>query len=671
MKDQIGNQILRAVVASVSAVLLCGPVAGAAEESPAVIFKPEMETELLSAFAALKDHIQGKQELDAKQVEAQKLAIDKHRDVFGHDDAIIKAACDLVATYDKVKGPLWIAQDGFNRGAGKKRTPPANDLPWTIYNVMQNIMDRVYTAENVTRHGDLLNGFKFGSSAHFPGAVEPPADPNIPYPVKIDGSNPKTWGREGGGSARRPTGAYLAPGSIATVTVPKSLVDKGYQVRVGTHSWDNSGKPRALRLDRSSLVFPVDRTEIKVASPLGGGIYLEVPPLADAGVVEVSIKNAVRSPYFSAKSFHTTTLNEWQAVERNRKAPWADFQSDKFMMQVPTSWINKLDDPVTLIRNWDKSMDAMNDLMGLAHIQGRETMYLQVDLQNKSTVFAPGYPTCNDRYDPKKEYDGYVDHYLVRGPEKAPDYVFHEQGHGFNFVKFGGEMESTVNLLHVAVWTQKFGIGLDEAFAASRNMQNNKHRILDNTAVTWMTSLNFVNQKPMEAAEKAYQLKGHAKFVDIARLFGWKPLNDFWHSWNEDFEAGRPWSKHGTDIDQLSLRLSQQTGVDLTPLLHFWGTPPRDAKTLKAAVAAAKLKPSAKVYDTLVHYQSLVPKDQQAFRDFAQGWWGKPPSATGFTTERGHAQQWNQFNEEASAQIRNTVRKIIDEYFPAGRPDKG
>ena len=52
---------------------------------------------------------------------------------------------------------------------------------------------------------------------------------------------------------------------------------------------------------------------------------------ADAGEVEVTVTGAVRSPYFSAKSFHTTTLQEWQDAERNHPAPWADFQSDKFM----------------------------------------------------------------------------------------------------------------------------------------------------------------------------------------------------------------------------------------------------------------------------------------------------------------------------------------------------
>ena len=55
------------------------------------------------------------------------------------------------------------------------------------------------------------------------------------------------------------------------------------------NSWDFSNKPTIKRLDRSSLVYSIDSTQVKVASPLGGGIYIEVPYLADAGIVDVQI----------------------------------------------------------------------------------------------------------------------------------------------------------------------------------------------------------------------------------------------------------------------------------------------------------------------------------------------------------------------------------------------
>jgi len=607
------------------------------------------EGELLPALTALKGYVEGTVKLDARQFAAYAQTIESGKQIFGSNEKLIKAALDLVAAYDRVKGPLWVA-----RGALDRKAPV--DINLAVCTVMQSIMDCVYTGQNLATHGNLLDGYKFGSSANFPGAVAPPANPDRIYTVKVNASFPHTFGQRDAGFARRPTGAYLAPGSIATVIVPSALVGKGYKVRVGAHSWDFSHKPKLLRLDRSSLVYSIDGPEVKVASPLGGGIYIEVPYLAQAGVVDVKIKNAVRSPFFSATSHHQTSLAEWKDIERNRKAPWADFQSDKFMMQVPTSWIFTLDDPVALIQSWDAALDVCNDLMGRPRVHGRETMYQQVDLQRRgNNAFYPGYPTCNEEYDPKVEYNGYIDHHLVRGPRHAPFRVFHEQGHSFEFVKFAGEMEQSCNLLRVAVLNKMFNYRLDQAFWAGRTGEIAKNRIWDGTAVAWMTG------------EKTTRFKTLCKYIDIARLFGWDSLSKYWHSWDEDLEAGRPWSKDGTDIDKLSLRLSQAAGVDLTPLLHFWGTPPRDAAALKAAVAAAKLPPSAKVYDALEHYKSLVPKDNAAFRDYALKWWGTQPSEESLS-EREYAKQWKEYDEKSAAALRDAARDIIEEYFPQGRP---
>jgi hypothetical protein len=63
------------------------------------------ETELVSALTALKDHIEGTAPLDGSQIEAHKLTIDSHSEIFGDNDTIIVACFDLVETYDNVMGP--------------------------------------------------------------------------------------------------------------------------------------------------------------------------------------------------------------------------------------------------------------------------------------------------------------------------------------------------------------------------------------------------------------------------------------------------------------------------------------------------------------------------------------------------------------------------------------
>ena len=627
---------------------------------------------LASALDMLRGHVLGTHPLTPEQIAAQKLVVDREAQSFGRNETNIKSAFAFLAAYDRTpgNGPLWVSHAGFNRGKPGKLTDPPADIHWAAFTVMQNMVDHAYTVENVRHFRSLFEGFQFGSAANFPGAVAPPTDAAAPYTVTINASCPKPFKHEvmwQDVPARRPTGAYLAPGSIARVRVPAALVGKGFGIRVGAHTSDFSNRPRVVRLYRTSIVYPIVQEETLIASPLGGGIYIDVPLDASAGLAQITVYNAVRSPFYSATAHHKTSLSAWRSAERQQPGPWADFQSDSFMMQVPSSWIRNLDDPETLMKNWDKAMVAISGLMGLPSKWGKEVMYLQVDLQNRNSVLSPGYPAVNDHYSPEKAPN--LNSYLIKGPQFAPDFVFHEQGHGFFFVKFDGEQESTVNLLHVAVCNQQFGFPLEDAFAASLGLQGNRYKTLDNTAVEWMTSLSFAAHRPMAAGEKAYQLKGHAKFVDIVRLFGWAPLQSFWHEVNEAENLnGKASKKPAATNDLISFNLSQAAGADLTPLLMFWGTPPKDAAALQAKVSASGIKPSARVYDELQHFLTLIPKDNAAFRQFALNWWGKQPSEKGFWTEREHAKQWDSYNEATAEAIKQTLQEILKNYFPMGRP---
>jgi autotransporter-associated beta strand protein len=636
-----------------------GISANSAEVSATVAADP-----LLAALAQLKNHIRGVTNLTTAEIQSASLTISAQGNRFAESSNTIAAVFDLVRTYDQVKGPLWIATGNLTRSTAN------NDLTWTIYFVMQNTMDKIYNPQALTNYAALLNGFKFNSSSNFPGACAPPANSNQTYTATINASYPDTWGwpTQGDGPdtyARKPTGTYLAPGTIATVTVPASLVGKGYRIRVGCHSWDFSNKPSVNRLDRVSLLYDINALQTSVANPLGGGIYIEVPFLASNGVVNVQIRNAVRSPYFSAKSFHATTLSQW-LTERTNAAPWADFQSDKFMIQVPRSWIYALDDPVTLMANWDIAMDTINDLMGFPHLRGKETIYDQVDLLLRGSAYFPGYPTGNNTYSPSGNYGGYANSYLVRGPQYAPDYEFHEQGHAYFFPKLGevgNEKESVVNLLHVAVWHQRFGYSLDEAFRRSRSGYP-AYATLDTTAVAWMACGEFLAGIPMGSA--GYQLKGHAKFVETARLFGWDTLNRFWYSYTSDYENSG--TKPSPSDDDYFLRLSKVAGVDMRPLFHFWGAPPVNANALNAAIAAANLPASPAIYDALVHYQSLVPANNAAFTNFAFNWWGHVPSTNGYSEERDHANLWNTYSAATCATLKARAQQLTDLYYPNGRP---
>jgi hypothetical protein len=334
--------------------------------------------------------------------------------------------------------------------------------------------------------------------------------------------------------------------------------------------------------------------------------------------------------------------------------------------------------------DWDKAMDAQNDLMGFPALRGKETQYPQVDVIMRASVHAPGYPSVNNVDNPNTNRGGYHTNYLVRGPGASfhgAHIEFHEQGHAYFFPKFGGETESNVNLPHVAIMHRKFGYTLDEAFRGSLG-STRTFQTLDTTAVAWMTVFNFAPRRsPMADGEKAYQLKGHAKFVDIAGLYGWEVLGDYWRSFMEDDAEG---VSYATTTDAMLLRLCRNVGKDIRPLFHFWGIHPQNNASLSAALAAENISLDPAIRDRLLHYQSLVPATNAAFRSFATSWWGKQPSIGGYWEEREHARQWDAaalyaagdqqrseatnpgeiYNETSAADIRNRVNELLELYFP-------
>jgi hypothetical protein len=643
---------------------------------PSANATPEQDT--INALTALKNHILGTPALTGPEIASHKSTIDSNKSLFGSSSGVMAAGFDFVDTYDTQIGPLFVL--GSPIQTIDRNTITDSDIEWSVWNVMQYIMDYTYTVSNVATYETLLDGKLFGSSAHFPGWVDPAAQRVTNYSININADYPDTvgWPRfhEGPGYfSRKPTGTYVAPGDIATVTVPGSMVNQGYRIRVGCHSWDFSVKNPIRRLDRVTLIYDITSATTKVANPLGGGIYIEVPFDTAGSVETVQITNAVRSPFFSVNSItgNNTTVADWQNIERNHPAPWADFQTQKYMMNVPKDWIYALDTPDVLMAGWDLAADLNNELMGFPYIQGRECFYLQVDLSLRGGAYYPGWPQCNVSYNPNTSYGGLANNTLVKGPQFASSYLFHEEGHGYLFPKFPGETESVVNVAHVAIWHQGFGYNLDYAFAASRDQQSNSYRTINNAGVVWMTSFNFVNGNEMSQLEKQYQLPGHAKFANIARMFGWQVLNDYFKSFVDYYEATGIAKPFDNDTDEHILRLCIAADCDLRSFIYFWGIHPDNPSSLAADIAAANLTNSTAdrntIYDEIYSFSRLVPENNAEFQAFASSWWGRVPQLDATDqAEREHAQQWDSYDESSHAAIVAVINSILATYFPGGDP---
>ena len=139
-----------------------------------------------------------------------------------------------------------------------------NEIHYALFYIQDAIM-RTHSSAKLEEFPEVYNGAWFRTSEYFPGKVEPPEDPSNTVRIKVSASHAINWGTPiyfHEGSSRRPTGTYVAPGTIVKVKVPPELVNKGYSIRVD-------------------------------------------------------------APFFSAKNSHQTSLDEWRKVERKHPGAWA------------------------------------------------------------------------------------------------------------------------------------------------------------------------------------------------------------------------------------------------------------------------------------------------------------------------------------------------------------
>lgn len=637
-------------------------------------------------FSQLDQHLKDEKQLSAVELKKLEGAIANEASTLKDDHRLIEQALNLVNRYESSEGPLFL--NTRTRGGYQRTKVDGIELDRVFFVIQQSLLDHSYHAENLKQAPELFRSKAFLTSEYFPGAVGASVDPDQFFESQINASQPADIGSPlttQGKPARRPTGWYLPPGELAYIKMPKELADKGYSIRVGAHSWDLKKKPKVTRLDRVSLVYPVTDEVTEIAHPLGGGIYIEVPYEADAGVVKLYAKNVVESPFFSARFFDKTTLEEWQKVERVKKAPWTDFESDRFMMQVPTSWIYNYEDPVTLVAHYDKCMDLYSDLTGRERVRAKSVLYHQVDTVLRGGAFFPGYPQSNVNWNPLGKENGNKDHWMLKGPQHASHVLFHEMGHHERITKFRGETEAIVNFPFVAVHNIGYGVDLDVAYSQSLGVRN-KRISLDQAAISWMVTQNFRDGKPMNITNRPgdqvkYQHRGYGKYVEIVKHFGWGAIQRFWKQDQLNYINGSPDFPKDVNkdpIDSRILRLSVAAGADLRPLIHFWGVQPVDNANLERQLREKRLEPSAKIYDAINRYKSVVPMTNDAFVKHAKIMFPNVMKATNHPNLSNplFGQGWyynhlDRYQTEHGEQAKAAIDRILETYFPQGRPRGG
>lgn len=581
-----------------------------------------------AALVALSGHFASSPLSDADFDAAVRDVVD-HATALPQSEERLRNALDLIDGYESSVGPLFINEEV---GAEITQAPEAGESAAVrearaMVVVHQAIFDHGFTDEAVSGCGEVFEGRAWQTSAHFPGAVQPGAEA-ADHSVRVDASKPAFVGRPvafATDPARRPTGLYLAPGAIAEVRVPAELIGQGFVILVGAHTHIQDVDPESNRAHRRlphvAQRFEIVRDVTTIANPLGGGIYIEVPYLADAGLVDLSISGAVEAPFFSFRSFDRMDAEGWRA-RRSAPAPWADFVTDTYMVQVPRHWVYALEDPIPGMTRYDDAMDGFSELFGWEPEDRNDVvLYMQTDVWIRSGQGGIGYPQINFSFDPTDIREGNREAYLVNDP--ANQLELHELGHAQLVTKFRGETEALVNFPMAYVLIEKFGRDFDESFGLSGSGARIGAGAYtpDQAAVHWMITENFRDGLEMDRTNSTlnqmrYQHRGYAKYADVARLFGWEALRSFYRAEHAAYVHHQGTPRTLSADDDRILRMSIAAGADLTPLIHFWGTHPEDADALAAAITEAGIPSSPDIETQLRRYRELIPADNAAFDAF-------------------------------------------------------
>jgi N-terminal domain of M60-like peptidases/Secretion system C-terminal sorting domain len=591
------------------------------------------------------------------------------------NEAVILLAKSVIEDYDNQIGPLFSTPNTVNGFSKDPIVAPGLGMERAMVALQQGIFDVAMTPEGYLEYPEHIDGWVFNTSHTFPGFVDPPTDPTVSHSVLIranfedpDGANPYfNINGDNTNHALRPTGLYLAPGSVATVTVPNSLVGQDYYVRVGSHEWDLGVRPNFYRLDRITKKFPIDATTIEVFNPFGGAISILVPYEADEGIVEVSVTNGVESPFFSLKSFYETPdFND----ELTKPGPWAVFETDNVMFTIPShSIVPGQYDLMQAMLDWDTALKAVNSIMARDIVSDKHNMYMIADITIRFNAYSIGYPMSNT---PLRFTDVPGPAYFMNGPGPDDEINFHESGHALAMSKFPGEVEALVNFPYIMAMNYGLNEELNEAVKYS--FVPNTFDI-DRTATHRLVSNTFGAERDISnttSDEVRYQHRGYGHYFEIVNILDWCPLRNFWKQEYIDFENGIDHGINNQDIDSRILRMSAAAQVDLRPLIHVFGILPQDPIALQDALDQINIVPSQAIYDRLQDYFALIPVDNAAFVDYAlivypnlytDGPTANPDFGVGW-----HYQKSLTYDTAEAQQRIDILQDIIELYYPNGAP---
>jgi hypothetical protein len=202
---------------------------------------------------------------------------------------------------------------------------------------------------------------------------------------------------------------------------------------------------------------------------------------------------------------------------------------------------------------------------------------------------------------------------------------------------------------------------MDNAFKFSFG----EYLTLDEATMDWMIAKNFRTNVPMGCDptvdqlvcdEIRYQHRGHAKYIQMAKLFGWPSV----HAMNKAFYDN--WSSHPlkdwmkVTPDNVIAAASYGSKVNMAPLMHFYGLHPSEALRKELS----RLPCSDSILQLLNHYKKLTPNTITEFKP----WYDRlRPQKDPVHFPRYDATLANYDKDKYVVEIRKQIDDIIKLYF--------
>ncbi|XP_078512416.1 TRPM8 channel-associated factor homolog [Lissotriton helveticus] len=367
--------------------------------------------------------------------------------------------------------------------------------------------------------------------------------------VCLDGNNK-------GDTAWRSTGLYLYPKQKASIEFPSSAIGKQLKVQIGCQSDDLSTKDELFRPPVVIRIYEVKSEKMTISNLWGGLIYILVPASCALGPLSVTIKGAVRAPFYKHGE---TTDSAWLDTVRHYPAPWAEFATENIIFTVTAEKALTVEKPSALMSMWDRMMEAIAELATI-HFPFWRPERIVEDVQIAVGYMHSGYPimglaeSCKDFLKVESNTAGNW------GP-------IHELGHNRQHWKWDLSpytKESTCNLWSVYVSEKVLKVSRSKAHS------NLEPQAREKTIKNYILKGAKLEDWNFWAALETY--------LQLQEAFGWGPYIQLFSEYQKmtDIKNENPYK-----MNLWAEKFSNKVKKNLAPFFKMWGWPIEDSVSAK------------------------------------------------------------------------------------------